>query len=361
METNTNLCIKGSSSFIGEVTDIEEWAKNNQIPNIKRPGQSLNGEDIQKILGIKGKSWNPSLFSNPDIVEQTAKSALNMACMSPSDIDAFILVTCTPFEVMFDRDAMYFMSKLQLNDHIIPIQLNAGCAGFARAFNLASRLKAKNTLILTYHLMSPVSDNKKETYFNNDRHPFHKHLWMTPALFSDGIGAVILSQSDQKSFSFYSRDSMSRATNGEKFDSPLVHYLGGGVKKIDGYKDTDLQCFAMEGEEIKKYYMEGMSFNHQSFLNHNPHYLKNVKKKYIHQASPNLVNAYIENFIKNNNVSRDLVRTQVEELGNIVTPSTIKLLDEDIRSGKLTNGDEICFSVVGAGPERGGFITRVSI
>jgi 3-oxoacyl-[acyl-carrier-protein] synthase-3 len=47
--------------------------------------------------------------------------------------------------------------------------------------------------------------------------------------------------------------------------------------------------------------------------------------------------------------------------GNLVTPSTLKLLFDDMGEGKIRAGDKVCFSVVGAGPERGGFITSISI
>ncbi|WP_315824267.1 3-oxoacyl-[acyl-carrier-protein] synthase III C-terminal domain-containing protein [Paraflavitalea speifideaquila] len=102
-----------------------------------------------------------------------------------------------------------------------------------------------------------------------------------------------------------------------------------------------------------------MTLNHQQLLNLQPDYLNQVKKIYTHQASPTLTNAFLDTLIKDHGISRDKMGINVVKYGNLVSTSTIKLLDDDMQAGVLEPGDKVCISVVGAGPERGAFIIPV--
>ena len=95
--------IDGLHSVIGNTLTIEQWADQAQIPNRKKDG-ILTGIEVSKILGIIGKSWDPALFRDDAIISQVARSALDSAAMTPDEIDAVIVVTCTPYEIMLDQD-----------------------------------------------------------------------------------------------------------------------------------------------------------------------------------------------------------------------------------------------------------------
>ena len=88
---------------------------------------------VEKILGIKSKSWAPEVFKDPAVVINTAIEAMDKAHIKPADIDVAIIVTCSPFEVQLDQDAFYLLKNLGLRDNVVPILLGAGCAGMARA------------------------------------------------------------------------------------------------------------------------------------------------------------------------------------------------------------------------------------
>ncbi len=47
--------------------------------------------------------------------------------------------------------------------------------------------------------------------------------------------------------------------------------------------------------------------------------------------------------------------------GNLVSASTAKMLHDDLFRGDIADGDLICASVVGAGPERGAYVLPVRI
>jgi 3-oxoacyl-[acyl-carrier-protein] synthase-3 len=352
-----NLAISGVASFVAEPISIDEWASEYRVPDKNTPGSYLNGSMVEKILGIKSKSWAPDVFKDPEVVVQTAKQALERASLKATDIDVAIFVTCSPYQVQLDQDAFSLLKNLGLKDSVVPVLLGAGCAGMARAIALASQLTGSNFLILSYSLSSLYTQTP--LYKNNTTHPLGKSLWMSAALFSDGASAVVLQRTKELTgFSFYSRDSQSFGEE-DGFDDPLIHYYGSGALAPPGVKECEaLSCFAMAGPKIKEYYIKGMLLNHDQLMTYRPDYFNEVKRIYTHQASPNLTTAFLNELIEKHNIDKNKVGINVVKYGNLVSSSTIKLLDDDIDSGMVKPGDEVCISVVGAGPERGAFIIR---
>jgi len=353
-----NLAITGVSSFVAEPISIEEWADIYKVPDRQTEGKFLNGKMVEKILGIKSKSWSPDLFKDPQVVVRTTREAMQRARVEPDEIDAAIIITCSPFMVQLDQDAFLLYKEIGLRDHIVPIILGAGCAGFARAMALAAQMSGQKILLISYSLSSLYTQT--EIYKANAGHPLEKSLWMSAALFSDGVSAVVLDKREEHTgYSFYSRDSLSFGAEGG-FDDPLIHYTGSGAWAPPGTDHCESRsCFAMAGPKIKEYYIKGMTLNHRQLLTLQPDYLSTVKKIYTHQASPMLTNAFLETLIKDHGIRREKMGMNVVKYGNLVSTSTIKMVDDDIAAGVLEPGDNICISVVGAGPERGAFIIPV--
>lgn len=353
-----NLVITGVSTFVAEPITIGAWAREFKIPDRNEEGKYLDGTMVEKILGVKSKSWAPDVFRDPVVVINTAKEAMERAHVKPGDIDVAIIVTCSPFQVQLDQDAFHLLKTLGLRDNVVPILLGAGCAGMARAMALISQLSGKRFLVLSYSLSSLYTQTP--LYKENGAHPFGKSLWMSAALFSDGACAVVLQKTAEPTgFSFYSRDSQNFGEE-EGFSDPLIHYYGSGALVPPGAKDCEaLSCFGMAGNKVKEYYIKGMTLNHEELTRLQPGYLEQVRKLYTHQASPALTNAFLDTLIKTNSISRDKVGINVVKYGNLVSTSTIKLLDDDLKAGIVEMGDRICISVVGAGPERGAFIIPV--
>jgi 3-oxoacyl-[acyl-carrier-protein] synthase III len=351
--------IAATSSLIGDVISTDEWVERAQIPH--RSGQGyVDGALARKVLGVHGKSWSPELFRNPEVVSNTARLAMARAGLEARQVDAVILVTCTPYEIQLDQDSFRFLRALGVPDDVPPIQASAGCAGVARAAQIAAQLNAENVLVISYNLPScyMVGPNGaiNPLYQSNTQHPFRDILWTSPGIFSDGIGVLVLRRtSDSQGFVFYSRDSHDFG-DAPGFVDPLVHYLGGGALRPPGFEGgAELACYGMHGEQVKKYYSKGMLLNHQLLRELRPGYENSVARLYTHQASPALVN----DFLRRSELPLEKTPTNARELGNLVTPCTIKLLDDDLAAGAVLHHDDVCFSVVGAGPERGFLLTKV--
>ena len=182
-----------------------------------------------------------------------------------------------------------------------------------------------------------------------------KVLWFSPALFSDGAAAATFERvSDDPGVAFSSRDAQS-FDGGPGFHDPLVVYPGGGALHPPGSPGASgLSAFGMHGSAVQKYYMGGMLANGRRLEALSPGYVDRVARIYTHQASPGLIRGFLEKA----GLPLEKVPRNCERVGNLVSVSTLRLLDEDLALGRVHPGDELCFSVVGAGPERGGFILR---
>lgn len=358
--------IAGVATLVGEQISVDEWARRVPVPHRKQAGAFVSGDDIRRIIGVDSKSWDPELFSDFETIVRVASDALAASGLRADQIDAVLVVTATPYLVQLDIDSFRLLRELGVPDHVPPIQLNAGCCGMARAMTVAAQHSAENILIVTYEASSAYMESP--LYRENTAHPMQRVLWLSPALFSDGAAAVVLrpkraaaenQPTGQPGFVVYSRDSLS--FGGEPgFEDPLVHYPGGGALHPPGTPmSEELACFAMAGAETKRYYGKGMALNHRALLEHRPDYAEQVKRIYMHQASPRLVETVNDYLVNEAGVRADKLVSHAKEYGNLVSPSTVKLLHDDLRSGAVNPGDEVAVSVVGAGPERGAYVITI--
>lgn len=353
-----DFSIAGTSALVGRTISVDAWAEEMQVPN-RKTGGVLTGDDIRKILGLERKSWDPELFRDMGCIVEVARAALRAADLAPEQVDLFIIATSTPYEVQLDADAFRLMRALRIPDHVAPVRLGAGCGGMARVMSLAAHSRAHNVLVVTYEISSLYM--KSPVYVRNQQHPLSEKLWMSPALFSDGAAAVVLRREPEaRGCLVYSRDSLSFG-DGPGFVDPLVHYPGGGGLCAPGLPGSDeLACYGMAGEETKQYYGKGMLLNHEALESVRPDYLHAVARVYPHQASPRLVEGFIDTLSRRAGVPRDKFGTNVYAYGNLVVPSTLTMLHEDLQAGRVHGGQEVCFTVVGAGPERGAFIVPLA-
>ena len=350
----------GLSTLIGRVLTIDEWAQAARIP--QRGGGVMSGELVERILGISGKSWDPRTFADLGRIAGTAREALLSADLEPRDIDAMVVVTCSPYEVMLDQDAFRLARELELPDTVVPLQIGAGCAGLARAAALAGQLTAENVLVITYNAPSRVTGDLdggvNPLYLHNDHHPLGRSLWASAGIFSDGAAALVLSRRPESPGQvLYSRDSL---TFGDEpgFRDPLIHHFGGGARHPMGTPGAqELACYGMNGPQVKRYYTKGMMLNHASLEAALPGYVDRVKRIYTHQASPALVSAFAELA----GLPPGKAPTNARRFGNLVSASTAKMLHDDLYTGEVSDRDLVCVSVVGSGPERGAYVLPLQI
>jgi 3-oxoacyl-[acyl-carrier-protein] synthase-3 len=358
MNSNTAqyYALRSVRTRIGEIVDLATWAEWAQIPHRGLPGRIVDGALMEQLLGIRSKAWAPQEFRRPEVVAALGADALHAAGWRPDEVDALILVTCTPYELSLDQDAHRFGRLLGLADDVPVLLMHAGCAGLARAMAHLRRMTAERVLLLSWNAPSAymvMPDGRPNPlYRDNTAHPTAELLWFSPALFSDGAAAATLQRcAAPQGVSFYTRDARDFDGQGP-FQDPLVVYPGGGALHPPGSpQSAPMSAFGMHGSAIQRYYTEGMLANGRALERLAPDHVDRAARIYTHQASPRLIHG----FLARSGLPIEKVPRNCERLGNLVSVSTLRLLDEDLAAGRVRPGDTLCFSVVGAGPERGAF------
>ncbi|MDO0938976.1 hypothetical protein QQY66_47400 [Streptomyces sp. DG2A-72] len=149
--------IGGACAELGTVIDMESWARQAGVPDRRRPGAHLTGATVTRLLAVESKAWDPDRFADLETVARVARGALDSARLSPAEVTAVVLVTCTPYQVMLDQDAFALLRILGIPDHVPPVQLGAGCAGLARAAAVVSSTDTERALVIAYNVASRVS------------------------------------------------------------------------------------------------------------------------------------------------------------------------------------------------------------
>lgn len=353
-----HFALRSVRTRVGTLVGLDDWAKWARVPFRGRPGEILDGDVMSRIIGIRSKAWEPETFRDPRVVSDLGHEALSAARLEPAQVEALVLVSCTPFEINLDQDAHRLSRALGLPDHVPVVNLATGCAGLARTMSLLSRMNVANALVLSWNspgaYMTLPDGRPNPLYLDNGSHPDRDLLWCSPALFSDGAAAAVFVRTAGEGLFHYSRDWGPQAGIPD-FSDPLVVYLGGGAKHPPGTPQSALlSTYAMHGEAIRRYYIEGMLANNRALDRALPDWRMQARRIYTHQASPGL----IAGFAEISDLPRDRMPTNCITMGNLVSVSTLHLLAEDLKAGRVASGDLLCFSVVGAGPERGAFLIR---
>ena len=354
--------ISGVGAQLGELISVDDWARRAHIPHRKNAGQEVSGDDIEDIIGVRSKSWERERFCSIDTVVDVACQALRSAAVTAEDIDVVFVATCTPYELMLDQDAFVLMRRLRIPDHVAALQLGAGCGALARVAAHMARMRVERTLVISYNAPSPIGidENGVLPHWSGEQseHPFAKNLWVSGALFSDAASALVFERDENfEGVGFYSRDSLDFGGD-PGFSDPLIHYPGGGVAHPPGSPgSTELSAFGLNGPELARYYSRGMWLNQNAMEACRPGFVDNVQRIYTHQAGP----ALVENYRQAAGLDSTKAPTHARELGNLVTSATPILFYTDIVNDLVGTGDTVCFSVVGAGPERGAFLTQTEI
>lgn len=352
------LSIRGIASQVGQIISLDDWANWAQIPMRGDSSRVIDGRLLNRLFGIESKSWDPELFADRSALVRVAQKALDRAETTASEIDAFVILTATPYEVHFDADSFFFMRSLELSNAVTPLEISAGCGGWARTLSLLNQMNFRRALVLAYHVPSLLAGRQTlfELYKKNPLHPRAENLWMGPALFGDGAAAVVLTK-ETRSFGdiTYSRDSIA-TTKHPAYTDPVLAFEAGGALVPPGCDEyLSRSCYTMSGEAGKRYNFEGLMMNHQDLLAANAEYVSQCRRIYTHQLNPGLVRDAAAKL----GYPSEKIGINVTRLGNLSAVSTIEMLATDIENSNVKPGHLVAFSVAGAGPERGSTLLKM--
>ena len=273
-----------------------------------------NDEWIRERTGICERHIAEEIEPSAMAIE-AAKRAMkdwkaHYASMAPADIDAIFVCTTTSDRVAPTISCMVQKEIGAVNAFCY--DMNAACAGFVFAYNMA--VSYMNSGLIRTALI--VGSEKLSKIVNwEDRG--------SCILFGDGAGAMVVT-----------------ATEGP----------GEMVMHSEGAKGEALECetgakLSMDGQKVFKFAVKSVPMAITELLGKLRMSKNDIDWYILHQANMRI----IESVSKRLDISMDKIPCNIAKMGNTSSASVGILLDEARKNGKIKNGDKIIISGFGAG------------
>ncbi len=367
----SGLASEVSVSLIGVGSYLPDHrVSNEEILEYLRParpdGRPLEPEWVVRHLGIderrldyefggrRKRSRADGGLYDGDLALRASRSALLDAGLDADEIDVVVHVTTTPDLIACQDHFRFLMTELGLRRDADLVHHNLGCAGLSSGF----RTTACSLISMAPATALVVASNCPSGYFGPDVHDYYfKHQsglgWLAPLMFADGAGASVWRSTP--------RDDPDAPTgllsvrNETSPDVALVTYPGGGCLHHTSASNVADHVFLMDGVKVAEVFPPLMARDFQMLQEDWPSAVKPltgadfdveaVTRWYMHQANGVVVRQAIEML----GLPPERVPITVDHYGNTSAASTLILLDEDRRAGRVKEGDLVVFLWIGAG------------
>ncbi len=312
------------------------------------PDRVLTNRDLENMVetsdewivsrtGIRERRILDRAFSAVDLSEQAARAALEAAGLSPEEVDLIIVATVTP-DHPTPSNACLLQARLQAN-RAAAMDISAGCTGFTYALTTAHQFvcggSCRNALVVGTEVLTRVTDWE-------DRG--------TCVLFGDGSGAVVLQPAPEgRGLIDYTLRS-----DGRGAELLLIPAGGSAMPATAETVAQRLHTVKMNGNEIFKFAARVVEESLQELLQGNGFQPSDLKALFLHQANLRI----IEHIRKRLKLKPENVPVNIDRYGNTSSASIPILLDEEVRAGRITEGDLVSMIAFGAGLTWGGVLMR---
>lgn len=295
------------------------------------PEKILSNADLEKMIdttdewiftrtGIRERHIVAKNEFTSDLAVKAALQAIEVAQISPNDIDLIIIATTTP-DRTFPSTACLVQEKLGIRNNCPAFDIQAVCSGFvfalATADNFIKSGAAKRALVIGADTMSRITD------------------WTDRGnciLWGDGSGAVVLEASDDVGVI-----STHLHANGSYADLLMVEK---GVSNQSG-----LNTITMEGNAVFKVAVNTLDAIVDETLEANGMAKSDINWLVPHQANIRI----LQSTAKKLGMSMDQVVVTVDKHGNTSAASIPLALDVAVRDGRIKRGETILMEAFGGG------------
>jgi 3-oxoacyl-[acyl-carrier-protein] synthase-3 len=297
-------------------------------------GLETSDEWIVSRSGISARHFADDGVLSSDLAVSAAQNALQMAKLTPDDIDLIILATSTPdYLGGFPSTACVVQRKLGITNNCAALDVQAVCSGFVYAVAAADSFirsgMHKRVLVIGAEVFSRILDFKDRT---------------TCVLFGDGAGAVVMAASEQPGVL-----ATKLHADGRHTDILCVpgHVSGGGVNgsaflTMDGQAVFKLAVSVLEQVANETLEAAGMEASQVDWLI--PHQA-NIR---IMQGTAKKLGLPLEKMV-----------VTVDQHGNTSAASIPLALDVAMRDGRIKAGQHILMEGVGGGFTWGAALVRL--
>jgi 3-oxoacyl-[acyl-carrier-protein] synthase III len=303
------------------------------------PEKIITNKDLEKMVdttdawivertGISQRHVAADHENASSMGEQASLRALDAANMAPDDIDMIIMATSTP-DRSFPSSACSLQQRLGIKE-CPAFDLSAACSGFVYGLSVADNFiktgMARNVLVVGSEVITRYVDWQDRA---------------TCILFSDGAGAVILSQQDEPGVL-----STHIHANGRHKDLLYAEH-----PMTPGATSHTIQ---MKGNEVFKTAVNTLGKLVTEVIAHHDLSSDAIDWLIPHQANLRIIQATAKKL----GLSMEQVIMTVNSHGNTSAASVPLALDDGIRSGKIKKGELLLLEAFGAGFTWGSALIR---
>jgi 3-oxoacyl-[acyl-carrier-protein] synthase-3 len=302
-------------------------------------GLDTSDEWISKRPGVRERRVAAPDVTASDLGYEAALRALDMAGLTPADLDLIIMATITP-DTCCPSAANWLQAKLDA-PRAVTFDVTAACSGFIFGLNVAEQyLKNKSVR----HVLVVASEIMTRTLNWKDR--------STCILWGDGAGAALLTLGNEGP-EILSTHIHTNGANGKDLLLP-----GGGSKttpicheSVDkGLHTLNMIEASMSFRVAVRYFMDAI----KEAAEHN-----RVAEKDIAWFIPHQANIRMFQYISQSmHIPFEKFYLTLHKYGNISSASCAIALDEAVRDGSIRPQDLVCLPVFGGGLTWGSALIR---
>ena len=304
------------------------------------PEKILSNKDLESLVdtsdewiktrtGISERRILEDGRTTSDMCVDACKEALKNAKVSPQEIDGIIVATITG-DYITPSVACLLQDRLKTRK-VFAFDISAGCSGFIYALKIGRALiengEVEKLLVVGAENISQITDY-------TDRG--------TCILFGDAAGAVVLEKSEEAGI-------LSVCLGASGAEAESLYVPGGGSKDPLGYRFLE-----MEGKEVFKEAVKIIQSNSLEAIAEANLQPKDIDMFIPHQANLRIIEAARERL----ELPLDKCYVNIDKYGNTSAASVLLALHEAINESKIKEGDNILFSVFGAGLAWGSAVVK---
>lgn len=302
-------------------------------------GLDTSDEWIVKRTGVRERRMADPDVTTADLGCEAAKAALDMARLTPDDVDLIIVGTITP-DTCCPSAANWLQAKLNA-PRAITFDVTAACSGFIFALNVAEQYLKNRTC---KYVLVVASEVMTRTLNWKDR--------QTCILWGDGAGAAVLALGTEGP-RILSTHIHTDGANGQDLLLP-----GGGSKTTPiSHESVDkgLHYLALIEANMSfrvavRYFMDSMKEAAEA---------NGVDVAEIDWFIPHQANIRMFEYIsKSMKIPWEKFYMTVSRYGNISSASCAIALDEAVRDKSIKPGNLVCLPVFGGGLTWGSALIR---
>ena len=319
-----------------QVVGTGSFLPDNVVTNEDLSSLGCDPEWIIKRTGIRERRHAPPEMNTSDMAVAAAQRAMEAAEVKPEDIDLLVLGTFTPDRLM-PATATLVQDRLGVNCGAM--DLAAACSGFVYALVTGMQFVAtggsRRALVIGADTNSRILDPEdKKTY----------------PLFGDGAGAVVLAPGSGE------QGALSYTIGADGSGTDLLGRISGGVARpYDSRVSEDRSHFMqMQGRPIFKWAVRWIEDSSREMVAAAGMSLDDVDWWFFHQANVRILDAAVDSL----GIERDKVVMHLQRYGNTSGASIPVALDETLRAGKISSGNQLLFAGFGGGLTWGSMVFR---